>query len=496
MTPITMMQAQWRTDSQEGESLRFEECKGGYFSDRDEFGLKVVGRTEQRQLSGKNLFDINKIISSGSVNVNDGTIHTAAGSGSSACWAMAPNTLSDYCPDLKVGDIVTLSANSTGNSKRIHLTKSGEMWNFNTTKTITQDMLDSIVYFYASGVNTTADISNLQIELGSTATEYEPYCGNIPSPNPEYPQEIRCVKAGTKVRCVGKNLLDDTSFPGDTSKNGVTLTKSGNYYTVSGNSTAGMNLYITNNLSLTAGTYHLICYGNLSGCSLRTYKNGVVSVSITNVNGHKSMSFTLAEDTDNLLVYLNIPSKDIQCAGKFQAMIVKDIGGEYSSEITVPCDLYEGDIWYPMSGKVERNTQKVEINESYNVSFQTQGSSGRFQISNALPTIYSSYESLFCTHFGKAALTNSPVAENTVDNAITNFKFNNNLYIRADAFTDVVEFKNFLSENPITVVLPRDTPVIESYPPQPIHANSGTVHVMQEPTDLSADLSATMLVRR
>lgn len=34
-----------------------------------------------------------------------------------------------------------------------------------------------------------------QIELGSTATEYEPYCGGIPSPNPDYPQPIESIKS-------------------------------------------------------------------------------------------------------------------------------------------------------------------------------------------------------------------------------------------------------------------------------------------------------------
>ena len=30
----------------------------------------------------------------------------------------------------------------------------------------------------------------IQIEVGSTATAYEPYCGGVPSPNPSYPQDI------------------------------------------------------------------------------------------------------------------------------------------------------------------------------------------------------------------------------------------------------------------------------------------------------------------
>ena len=38
-------------------------------------------------------------------------------------------------------------------------------------------------------------MSNIQIEAGDTATEYEPYCGGIPSPNPDYPQPIKSIKS-------------------------------------------------------------------------------------------------------------------------------------------------------------------------------------------------------------------------------------------------------------------------------------------------------------
>ena len=43
-------------------------------------------------------------------------------------------------------------------------------------------------------------LENIQVELGSTATAYEPYTGGSPSPSPDYPQEIRV--------CSGRNLLN------------------------------------------------------------------------------------------------------------------------------------------------------------------------------------------------------------------------------------------------------------------------------------------------
>lgn len=130
---------------------------------------------------GKNLFDISKVITSTQVTNNgDGTLTISTPSGSSTAAAGLPNKLSDYCPDLKVGDVVTLSFDTTGNEKYIYLYGPGAnlLWGIGTstrTKTITQAMLDAMVLWYASGSNTTATISNIQVELGDTPTDYAPY---------------------------------------------------------------------------------------------------------------------------------------------------------------------------------------------------------------------------------------------------------------------------------------------------------------------------------
>ena len=69
-------------------------------------------------------------------------------------------------------------------------------------------------YFYGFFIRVTngATLNNLilypQIELGSEPTPYEPYCGGQPSPNPDYPQEIKVVTGDNVVKHVGKNLFD------------------------------------------------------------------------------------------------------------------------------------------------------------------------------------------------------------------------------------------------------------------------------------------------
>lgn len=47
--------------------------------------------------------------------------------------------------------------------------------------------------------------TTVMINAGSTALPWEPYCGGIPSPNPDYPQEIKSVVVA-EVKVCGKNL--------------------------------------------------------------------------------------------------------------------------------------------------------------------------------------------------------------------------------------------------------------------------------------------------
>ena len=56
---------------------------------------------------------------------------------------------------------------------------------------------------------TLGDELTAMVELGSVATEFEPYTGGKPSPSPDYPQEI-ISKQVSEIKVTGKNLLDFT----------------------------------------------------------------------------------------------------------------------------------------------------------------------------------------------------------------------------------------------------------------------------------------------
>lgn len=88
--------------------------------------------------------------------------------------------LKDYAPQLKVGETYCLSGDCTHTGNFIYLNTSKTIWTFDTSLTVTQEMLDSNVLWYNSKTNgdtTVAVISNVQIELGKKTTAFEPYNG-------------------------------------------------------------------------------------------------------------------------------------------------------------------------------------------------------------------------------------------------------------------------------------------------------------------------------
>ncbi len=135
----------------------------------------------------RNLFDVSKIPDRtlgyyGTIceNNGDGTITvTDAPPMDSAIYC--GGTLGALAPGLIVNNTYTLSFDTNGTSRGIYLYKARQSWFSGQSKTITQEMLDSLVHFYAAyngQTPSTATISNIQIELGTVATPYQPYGQN------------------------------------------------------------------------------------------------------------------------------------------------------------------------------------------------------------------------------------------------------------------------------------------------------------------------------
>ena len=138
-----------------------------------------------------------------------------------------------------------------------------------------------------------------QAELGTTKTSWEPYTGGQPSPSPDYPSEIECVKDTIQVKDVGKNLLENTGV--SNTINGITFTVNDDKTILANGNNDGTanSRFIINNYFLKAGTY--ILNGCPSGGSSTTYRLAIQKTSDWSIlgldTGSGSKQFTIDEAT-------------------------------------------------------------------------------------------------------------------------------------------------------------------------------------------------------
>ena len=106
------------------------------------------------------------------------------------------------------------------------------------------DSNNSTTYLYIPTGNTINTVVYPQIELGTTATEYEPYVGGVPSPNPDYPQSLDSIGMDGSIdyRVCGKNLVPYPYAVNGGTYKGVTFTDNGDG-SITLNGTATGNIY-------------------------------------------------------------------------------------------------------------------------------------------------------------------------------------------------------------------------------------------------------------
>lgn len=111
------------------------------------------------------------------------------------------------------------------------------------------------------------DYTNVQLELGETATSYEPYT-NGASPNPDYPQPINVVSGRQEVSVVGKNLFNSTIQEGTYNTAVYTIDTDGKI-NQSATDASSWNANQKRNFKLSAGTYTLRIFGKTSNQNLQ-----------------------------------------------------------------------------------------------------------------------------------------------------------------------------------------------------------------------------------
>lgn len=222
--------------------------------------MMLYGKSEQKQYSGKNLLKPHTVKSE----TLHGVTCTYNNDGSVSLKGTAENDNADFyyfgtfagtevIPNIDKTKTYTLAG--TGTSK-IQLFASG-LGNSTNGTSITSKGNDIfyVMYRVPNGITVDATIYP-QIELGSEPTSYEPYTGGIPSPNPDYPQEIKSV-VNPIVKVCGKNLLKATLRT--TTQNGVTCTANGDgTYTLNGTASANA-VFNLGSVTFTGDTKYKIC---------------------------------------------------------------------------------------------------------------------------------------------------------------------------------------------------------------------------------------------
>ena len=173
-------------------------------------GLKLYGKTTQFTTTGKqlaNLPDVESISIGGLTWSSKDGIVTVKGTST----YISPTTTSNIGIDL-TGTVGTfyISGNVGDVAVYVGVTKDGKTV-YNSNKAFHLDGTETRAWLYLQVMSgkTVDNTIYPMLNVGSTALPWEPYTGGIPSPNPEYPQELVSVGADGELSTTtaGKNLI-------------------------------------------------------------------------------------------------------------------------------------------------------------------------------------------------------------------------------------------------------------------------------------------------
>ena len=247
--------------------------------------MMLYGKSEQKQYSGKNL--LNATLQTTTLN---GVTCTANGDGTytlngtaTATGIFILHSNIDFTGQMRLCGGTSLVSLQYSNSSNFVYEDKGTG--------IIIEHFDSVTYPNASFnilIKTDNVYNNalvkpmLTTDLTATYDDFEPYTGGIPTPNPDYPQEIKSVVNPT-VKVVGKNLLNATLQT--TTLNGVTCTNNGDgTYTLNGTATSDALFHIGYFIFEKDTKYKIA--GCPQGGSLSTYRlDGFLTVNSDTGNG-------------------------------------------------------------------------------------------------------------------------------------------------------------------------------------------------------------------
>ena len=193
-----------------GYDIKLAKINGSIVFEKVKLVKTFYGDSTQETTTGKNKFDYNYFFDNYVNNGNEyATIYACV-------LSLEPNTTYTVSTNKEVeGDNGVLFANvfaSTGSNTSTNFSSGvNEVLSTSPRNVTTDENGNLVIGIKQNNVTSKTEFENgnfwIQVEKGSTATEYEPYTGGQPSPNPDYPQEVKSI-ISANLKLVGKNLFD------------------------------------------------------------------------------------------------------------------------------------------------------------------------------------------------------------------------------------------------------------------------------------------------
>lgn len=334
-----------------------------------------------------------------------------------------------------------------------------------------------VAYIYSSSDTLTLQeiLNSIQIEEGSTATDYEPYTGGIPSPNPDYPQKVKTVKGyrnlfdkdnANIINCYinaqsssenyKKILVNDNArllYIACKSNTTYTITRIAGQRFVVGScvNTPAINVICTNEVHDSTGTTLTITTGsndiylavfyyvsNADTLTEQEILNSIMIVEGINVlpyvpygNNYINVNITNGTDTKNI----SIPLNDNELVGI----------GTYKDELYVD---KTGHCW------LNKKCGKAILKGSENFSYVN----GVFYKNNFID--FKTDENPLSNYFTYGGTcNNTSTAYNNGNNKLSfNSSDNSSIYLRNDNLTNATEWNNWLSNHNTLIYYALATP--------------------------------------
>ena len=326
-----------------------------------------------------------------------------------------------------------------------------------------------------NGVTVSKVVLKPMITLASeTDDTYEPYCGGIASPNPDYPQEIKGLGDGgtIEVKTCGKNLLKNTATT--KTMGGVTFTvNEDKTITLNGTATTDLNYVFNWNIDATKksvlASIHKISGSassdsNISFFAFDSRWWGAYGPTINSVerklNNYDFIIFRIQVKKDtvctNLKVGLMVRYETVT-DGTYEPYT------ETQALIPISTPLYDGDYieaFADGSGQIVRTMGSIVYDGSSDEGWYQETT--RFYTAKIADAVQCD-----TSKSGKKAYANQLRLVNTgeTSNAQNDNSFTiastKNLYLRINSITDISSLRTHLSINPLHVVYTLATPTTE-----------------------------------